>query len=71
MNLAEMGELFQKRRVSLRLRQEDLSEMSGINMRTIQLLEAGKGNPSFGTLEKLALVLGLEIILQIKQTTNG
>ena len=71
MNLLEIGELFRKRRSSLGLRQEDLSEMSGINMRTIQHLEAGKGNPSIATLEKLAFILGLELVVQIKQLGNG
>lgn len=71
MNLLEIGELFRKRRGSLGLRQEDLSQMSGINMRTIQHLETGKGNPSFETMERLAFILGLEIVVQIKGTGNG
>lgn len=71
MNLFEIGELFRRRRGSLGLRQEDLSEISSINMRTIQHLEAGKGNPSFATLEKIAFILGLEIVVQVKGAGNG
>lgn len=70
MNLLKVGEFFRKRRGALGLRQEDLAQMSGINMRTIQHLEAGKGNPSFVTLERLARILGVEIVLQIKETGN-
>lgn len=67
MNLKEIGELVKKRREFLNLRQEDLSELSQINMRTIHLIEQGNGNPSFETLSKLSEVLGLEILLEIKQ----
>jgi transcriptional regulator with XRE-family HTH domain len=71
MTLLAIGELFRKRRSSLGLRQEDLSEVSGVNMRTIQHLEAGKANPSFATLEKIAFILGLEIVVQVKGAGNG
>jgi transcriptional regulator with XRE-family HTH domain len=67
MDSMAMGELIKKRRDYLRLRQEDLSELSGINMRTIHLVEQGRGNPSLGTLRKLSEILGLEIILEVKQ----
>jgi transcriptional regulator with XRE-family HTH domain len=71
MNLIKIGELYRKRRTTLGIRQEDLSEMSGVNMRTIQQVEMGKGNPSFATLEKIAFILGLEILVQVKQTEHG
>lgn len=68
MNLKEVGELVKKRRDFLKLRQEDLSELSQINMRTIHLIEQGNGNPSFETLRKLAEVLGLQILVEVKKT---
>lgn len=67
MDLSEIGDLIKKRRAQLRLRQEDLSEMSEVNMKTIQQIESGKGNPSYFTLIKVLQVLGLEINLQIRQ----
>lgn len=67
MKLVNIGELIKIRREFLNLRQEDLMELSGVNMRTIHLVEQGKGNPSFATLEKLAEVLGLDILLEIKK----
>lgn len=66
MDLKEIGELVKKRREFLNLRQEDLSELSQINMRTIHLIEQGKGNPSFKTLSKLAKVLGMDIEVHVK-----
>ncbi len=68
MDLKEIGKLVKKRREFLNLRQEDLSELSQINMRTIHLIEQGNGNPSFETLSKLSEVLGLEISLNIKKS---
>ena len=67
MTIAQIGQLVTKRREFLRLRQEDLSEMSGIAIKTIHLIEKGSGNPSMATLEKIATVLGLELMLQIRK----
>lgn len=67
MDLAEIGGLFKTRREFLDLKQEDLAEMSGITTRTINIVESGTGNPSVKTLEKVALVLGLEILVQVKK----
>ena len=33
--LSKVGEFIRERRIELRLRQEDLSEMAGVNMKTI------------------------------------
>mgnify|MGYP000887678913 CR=1 FL=1 len=66
MNIEQIGYMFKQRREFLQIRQEDLAEMSGVNTRTINQVENGKGNPAIGTLEKLALVLGLEILVQVK-----
>jgi transcriptional regulator with XRE-family HTH domain len=67
MILIEMGKSIKFRREFLNLRQEDLAEMSGITTKTIHLVEAGTGNPSMETLEKLANVLGMELLLQVKK----
>lgn len=66
MEAKEIGELIKKRREFLNLRQEDLAELSNVTIKTIHLIELGKGNPSFLTLSKLSEVLGLELLLQIK-----
>ena len=60
MDIYEIGQLFRERRQFLQLKQEDLAQISGVNSRTIQQVELGKGNPSIATLEQLAAVLGLE-----------
>ena len=54
------------RREVLSLTQEALAELSGVGLRTLKQLESGKGNPTLLTIEKLADVLGLELMLQVK-----
>jgi transcriptional regulator with XRE-family HTH domain len=70
MKLDELGQILEQRREKLQLRQADLSEMSGVNVRTIIQLEKGQGNPSFITLEKLLNILGLEIGVELKKTSE-
>lgn len=67
MTILQIGQLITKRREFLQLRQEDLSEMSGVAIKTIHLIEKGSGNPSMATIEKIAKVLGLELMLQIRK----
>ena len=67
MNKNQIGQIVQQRREILSLKQEDLSEMTGITSKTIYLIESGKGNPSLETLQKLLEVLGLEILIDVKK----
>lgn len=62
-----IGYLLRKRRELLGLLQLQLAAISGVSVRTIQLVEMGKGNPSLDTLIKLAEPLGLQIQLSIKE----
>lgn len=60
------GELIKKRRALLNLTQQDLSDYTGLSVRIIKSVELEKGNPSLGTLEKIADILGLEIVMKVK-----
>jgi DNA-binding XRE family transcriptional regulator len=70
MNIEEIGFSIQQRRKEIALKQEDLSEMTGISSKTIYAIENGKGNTSLHNIQKIAGVLGLEIIIQIKKKTE-
>lgn len=59
-----------RRRESLQVTQEMLAELSGVGLRTLKQFESGKGNPTLLTLQKLTDVLGLEVFLRIKKTTE-
>lgn len=54
----------------LQVTQETLAEISGVSLRTLKEIERGSGNPTLETLQKLANVLGMEVTLQVKQTTG-
>ncbi len=56
-----------ERREMLKITQENLAELSGVGLRTIKQLEAGKGNPTYKTLQEIADVLGFELVLQVKR----
>ena len=59
--------MIKERRILLGLTQQDLADYSGLSLRIIKSIEAGKGNPSVNTLTKMAEVLGLELILKVKE----
>jgi transcriptional regulator with XRE-family HTH domain len=59
-----------ERREMLKITQESLADLSGVGLRTITQLEAGKGNPTYRTLHGIADVLGLELVLQVKRLNN-
>ncbi|MES2701850.1 MAG: helix-turn-helix transcriptional regulator [Bacteroidota bacterium] len=69
MDIVEIGKYLEQRRRQINLRQEDLSEMSGITVKTIYNIEEGKGNPSLKTLNKLCEVLGVEVSIDIKKVS--
>ena len=69
-SLEQIGDIIRKRREILGLLQPQLSEISGVSRRTIQLIENGKANPSLETLLKIAEVLGMEFHIEIKDSPN-
>ena len=60
------GNLIKERRAVLGLTQQDLSDYTGLSLRIIKSIESENGNPSLKTLEKIAEILGLEIIMKVK-----
>ena len=43
-----------------------MSDYTGLSVRIIKSIENGKGNPSLKTLEKIADILGMEIVMKVK-----
>lgn len=64
----DISTILKERRATLNISQLELSEMAGVSLATIKELERGLGNPSLKTLERIAVVLGLELTLTRKQT---
>ena len=63
----EYGKLIKERRREIGVTQEQLSDVSGVSLSYIKLVEAGKANPTVSVLETLLDCLGLEIVIQLKQ----
>jgi transcriptional regulator with XRE-family HTH domain len=63
----ELGEKLRRRREVLGLVQSQLSALSGVSARTIQLVERGKANPSLDILLQIADPLGLNLDLVLKE----
>lgn len=66
----DISKAIKDRRTLLGISQQDLSDFSGVGISTVKDLERGVGNPSLRTLIKILDVVGLEIILQIRQTVK-
>ena len=64
----DLEEVIKQRRSLLGVSQQDLADISGVGLRTIKLIESGKGNPSVSILQKIGVVLGLELVFQIRNT---
>jgi transcriptional regulator with XRE-family HTH domain len=67
MKAKEAGNLIRRRRISLRIDQHTLSEISGIAVHTLSNIEAGKGNPTVATLDRVLDALGMQLCIQIKE----
>lgn len=66
----DIKEIIKKRRSVLRITQQDLAELSGVSLRTIKDIELGNANPSLSILSKIADILGMEVILNVKDKIN-
>jgi transcriptional regulator with XRE-family HTH domain len=66
MHYSDLIKTIKVRREALKVTQENLSELSGVSLRTLKQFESGKGNPTLTTLQKIGDVLGLEVCLMIK-----
>ena len=66
----DIGTMIKERRTLLGISQQDLSDYSGVGISTVKDLERGVGNPSLQTLQKILDVVGMEMVLQVKQTVK-
>ena len=66
----DIGTVIKERRTLLGISQQDLSDYSGVGISTVKDLERGVGNPSLQTLRKILDVVGMEMVLQVKQTVK-
>jgi len=71
MHFEGLIKVIKERRDSLQVTQETLAELSGVGLRTLKQFESGKGNPTLRTLQKISDVLGMEVCLNLKNTSSN
>lgn len=62
-----IGNTIKNRRKTLRVTQSQLAELAKISKNTLYKIERGQANPTLETLDKIADILGMEIVLQVKK----
>jgi len=68
MNLKEeIGQIIKNRRKELKMEQVDLQDYAEVGSTTLSKLEMGKLNITIDNLEKITEVLGLELIIKVKE----
>lgn len=67
MSVEHLGQTIKIRRKELKITQPHLAELAQISVNTLYKLEKGQGNPSLEVLNKLAEVLGMEMLLEVKK----
>ncbi len=62
----KIGQSIKNRRKELNITQPHLAELAKISTNTLYKLERGQGNPSLDIINKIAEVLGMEMLLKVK-----
>lgn len=66
----ELGAVLRRRREQAGLTQEDVAATSEVSVQLIRRLEAGKSNPTLGTLHAVALALGTNMAALLAETRS-
>lgn len=66
MIMKEIGNIIRMRRKELGITQQELADICDVGINTLVAIERGQGNPSVGTLAKIASAVGYELVLARK-----
>ncbi|AMR27934.1 hypothetical protein A0257_13100 [Hymenobacter psoromatis] len=64
--MPDVFQVLREQRFHLDLTQQEVAELSGVSVRLLRELEAGRANPGLRQLEKIAAVLNLTLTLTPK-----
>ena len=67
MSKLRIGKSIKARRKTLNVTQSQIAELAGISINTLYKIERGQANPTMEIIDKIADVLGLELVLQVKK----
>lgn len=63
----QLGNNIKERRNTLGITQKHLAELAEVSVNSIVKIENGQMNPSIKMVERIAEILGMELILQVKK----
>lgn len=63
MDLLVFGQIIREKRHAIGLKQEELSQISGVAIKTIHSIELGKGNPAIKTILRIFDALSLDLLI--------
>jgi transcriptional regulator with XRE-family HTH domain len=63
MDLQVFGQIVREKRNAIGLKQEELSQKSGVAIKTIHSIELGKGNPAIKTILRIFDALSLDLLI--------
>lgn len=66
MNTQAIGKVIRARRDVLGIDQRTLSEISGVAVHTLSNIEAGNGNPTVKSLNRVLGALGMELRIEVQ-----
>ena len=66
MDAKEIGIIIKRRRQSLKVNQQELSELANIGINTLVDIERGQGNPKLQTILSVLDTLGLQLDINLK-----
>lgn len=67
MNIQHISKVIKARREVLCIDQRSLSEISGVAVHTLSNIEAGNGNPTVKSLNKVLGALGMELRVDLQR----
>ncbi|NCA87127.1 MAG: XRE family transcriptional regulator [Clostridia bacterium] len=62
----DIGKSLRQRRKVLKITQPHLAELAGVSTNMLYKIERGQVNPTVGIVQKIADVLGMEVIIRVK-----
>lgn len=65
-----IGTQIKSRRKALKITQPSLAQLANVAINTLYKIERGQANPTLEILEKITMVLGLEVKLEVKKVIN-
>ncbi len=70
MDLKVFGQIIREKRNAVGLKQEELSQQSGVAIKTIHSIELGKGNPALKTILRIFEILALDLLIVASKNTK-